>query len=118
MIVTGSTGWLRKRRLSSFNALPVFRRRWSGPTALQPPRDQGAKLDSPVPDRLVADLVTALRQELLDVTKTEAETEVEPDGMVDDVHRESVVLELNRHREICYPSVAFATNTGDLFSFA
>ena len=63
-------------------------RRWNWPKALQPPRDQRAERERPAPDRLRADVDPALRLALFDVAKTEAETEVEPVGMADDLRRE------------------------------
>ena len=44
----------------------------------------------PAPDRLVADIDPALRQQLLDVPKTEAEPEVQPHRVADHVCRKSV----------------------------
>ena len=82
--------------------MPTRRR---GPSSLlEPSCDQGAELDGPAPDRLVADLNPSLRQQLLDVAKAEAETEVQPDGMADDVSRKPVALERNLLHETSSPS--------------
>ncbi|WP_269514055.1 hypothetical protein [Brevundimonas subvibrioides] len=66
----------------------------------------------------MADVDTPMRQELLDVTKAEAEAEIKPDGVADDVRRKPVALERNRPNEMSCPTAAYATNTGDLLSFA
>ena len=68
-------------------------RRWNWQSALRPPRDQRAELERQAPDRLIPDVDPALRQELLVVTKTKAETEVAPVGMADDLRREPVAPE-------------------------
>ena len=93
------------------------RRRGPSPL-LKPPGDQRAEPDRPAADRLVADVHTAGRHQFLNVTKTEAETKVQPDGMADNICRKPVTLERNRLHEISSPSVVYATNTGDLLSFA
>ena len=67
-------------------------RRRLRPASLQPLGDQGAKLDGPAADRLVADVDPSLREKLLDVPKTEAEPEVQPHGVAYDVPRKPVAL--------------------------
>ena len=93
------------------------RRRGPSPL-LQPPREQGAKLNGPAPDRLVADLDPALRQQLFDVAKTEAEPEVQLHGIAYHVRRKAVALERNRLHETSSPSAAYADFAGDLLAFA
>jgi hypothetical protein len=88
------------------------RRRGPSPL-LQPLGDQGAKLDGPAPDRLVADLDPTLRQQLLDVSKTEAEPKVQPHGVAYHVSRKPVALKRNRLHETSSLSAAYAALSGD-----
>ena len=55
---------------------------------------------APLPDRLVGDGHTPLGEEVLDVSKTQAEPVVQPHSVTDDVRRESVsaVAGLRAHR--------------------
>ena len=43
------------------------------------------ELVRPGPDRLIADLDPALRQQFLDVSEAESEPEIQPDGVADDL---------------------------------
>jgi hypothetical protein len=49
-----------------------------------------AELETPLPDRLVADRDSTLGQEVLNVPEAQAETMVEPHGMGDDLTRVSI----------------------------
>lgn len=51
-------------------------RRWGQPTALQSTSNLRPELDRPAPDRLVAHVDSARRQELFDVAQAETEAEV------------------------------------------
>ncbi len=51
-----------------------------------------AKLAAPLADRLIGHDDSAFKQELFDIAKTQAEPEVQPYGMADDLCREAVVL--------------------------
>ena len=77
--------------------VPARRGRW--PAALQSPCNERSKLDRPAPDRLVADLNPTLREQLLDVPKTDAEPEEQPQGVADHVSRKSVAFERDRLHE-------------------
>ena len=48
------------------------------------------ELDAPVPDRLVRDGHTSLRQQILDVAEAQAEAVIEPHGVADDLDWETV----------------------------
>ena len=73
------------------------------PTLLQSPGDQGAELDCPAPDGLIADLDTALREQLLDIAKAEVEAEVESDRVTDHIAREAMAFEGKRFHETLSP---------------
>jgi hypothetical protein len=60
--------------------------------ALQPPSVQGTELHAPESNTLVADRDTALSQDILDVAVAQVESIVKPDGVGDDLWRESVTL--------------------------
>ena len=83
---------------------------------VQTPRDQRPKLDGPAPDRLVADLDPPLRQQLLDVAKTQAETKVQPHGVADHVSRKPVTLERDLLHEKSSPTAAYADFAEDLLA--
>src|SRR5262249_16880532 len=55
-----------------------------------------AKFATPLADRLIGHDDSAFKQELFDITKAQTESEVEPDGVADDLHRKAVVLILLR----------------------
>ncbi len=50
----------------------------------------GSELPTPLPDGLVGDDDASLRQEFLDVPEAQREPVVKPDGVTDDLRRESV----------------------------
>jgi hypothetical protein len=77
-----------------FVEMPASRRLGTGTAKVV--SDQRTELQRPAPDRLIADLDTALRQQLLDVAKAQREPEVQPDGMPDHLRREAVALVRNR----------------------
>jgi hypothetical protein len=62
------------------------------------PRSPGAQvaselqpeLQDPAPDRLIRNVQATVCQKLLDVAVAEREAQIEPDGVADDVGRESV----------------------------
>ncbi len=56
--------------------------------------EEGAELDAPFTEGLVADLDTALVQQFLDVSVTEGKAVVEPNGVLDDGHGETVAVRL------------------------
>ena len=56
----------------------------------QVPRKLSPELQDPASDRLVRNVQAAFGQEFLDVAVAERETQIEPDGMADDVRREAV----------------------------
>jgi hypothetical protein len=51
-----------------------------------------AEFPAPLPDRLVGDDDSSGEQQLFDITVAEAETEVEPDAVTDDLGWKSMVL--------------------------
>ena len=55
--------------------------------------DLRPELDGPATHGLVADADPALRQQLLDITKAQGETEVEPDRMTDHIGWKTLTLE-------------------------
>jgi hypothetical protein len=52
----------------------------------------GAKLDAPESDRFTADCDAIFSEQIFDVSVAQIKTMVEPDGVADDIRRESVVL--------------------------
>ena len=54
------------------------------PQLPQVPRDRRPELADPAPDRLVGDIQSALRQQLLNVPVAQREPEIKPHGMLDD----------------------------------
>ena len=58
----------------------------------EPSGIRAAERATPPSDRLVGDCDAPLGQEVLDVTKTEAEAKVQPDGVRDDVGREAIAV--------------------------
>ena len=56
----------------------------------QPPGVKSTELDAPQADRFSADSYATLSKEILDVSVTQVEAIVEPDGVADDIGRESV----------------------------
>jgi hypothetical protein len=59
-------------------------------SAPEPPGVAWAELPTPLPDGLVGDDDSSLRQELLNVSEAQAEAVVQPDGVTDDLRRKSV----------------------------
>ena len=55
----------------------------------EPAGKRAAERATPPSDRLIGDRYAPLGQEVLDVTKTEAEAKIQPDGVGDDVGREA-----------------------------
>ena len=49
-----------------------------------------SKLEAPAPDRLVGDFNAALGKEILDITVAKTESIIEPDGIADDIRRETM----------------------------
>jgi hypothetical protein len=65
-----------------------------------------AEFATPFPNRFVRDDDATGEQQLFDVPVAEAEAEVQPDAMVDDLHREAVVLIVVRRECAHTPSMA------------
>ena len=59
-------------------------------------RIRAAERSTPPSDRLIGDRDAPLGQEVLNIPKTEAEAKVEPDGVRDDVWRESIAVVAGR----------------------
>jgi hypothetical protein len=59
-------------------------------SALQRTRVLRAELEAPKPDRFVGNCDAALREEILNISKAQTETVVQPDGVVDDFWRKSI----------------------------
>jgi len=59
-------------------------------SALQRTRVLRAELEAPKPDRFVGNCDAALREEILNISKAQTETVVQPDGVVDDFGRKSI----------------------------
>ena len=66
------------------------------PVALVPPSKSlgvfGPKLDTPQPDRFVADRDSAIGHEIFGVTTAQIEAVIEPDCVLDDLSRETVTF--------------------------
>jgi hypothetical protein len=56
----------------------------------QPSRDRGAEFQYPAPHRFTRDVEPSFGQEFLDVSITQREAEIQPDGVFDDLGREAV----------------------------
>ncbi len=59
---------------------------------------QRAELDDPEPDGFTADFDPTFGEKILDVTKAERETKIEPHGMTDDCGRKTMTLLGDGHR--------------------
>ena len=59
-------------------------------TTFQAAGINGSKFDAPQADRFSGDSYASFSQEIFDIPMTEIETVVEPDGITDDIGRESV----------------------------
>jgi len=72
--------------------------------------EEGTKLNAPFADGLVADLNATLVQQFLNISVAEREAVVEPDGVLDDGHCETVAVGLRvGHGESAYPAPIKAT---------
>jgi hypothetical protein len=60
--------------------------------ALQAARVVGAEFDRPASDRFVGYSNAALQQHFFDQTQAQGKTEIEPDGVCDDLRRKPVTL--------------------------
>ena len=60
--------------------------------ALQAAGVVGAKFDRPASDRFVGDDNAALKQHFFDQTQAQRKTEIEPDGVSDDLGRKPMAL--------------------------
>ena len=60
--------------------------------SLQPSSIYSTEFDTPKSNCFAADSDTSLREQILDIPVTEVETEVEPDGIRNDIWRESVAF--------------------------
>ena len=64
----------------------------------------GAEFLAPLPNGLIRDYDPALRQQILDISKAQAEPMVEPNGMADDIRRKSmsvIVGSIAGHETVC-----------------
>jgi hypothetical protein len=66
------------------------------PAAAQPPRIFEPERQTPVPNGLVGDGDAALGQQVFCIANTQAEAVVEPDGVTDDLGRESIAVVAGR----------------------
>jgi hypothetical protein len=72
-------------------------RRWPRASTAKFSGEQWPELQHPWPHRLVGDIQTALREQILDVAIAEHETEMEPNGMPDDRRRKLMARKRDRH---------------------
>ena len=71
---------------------------------------EGAEFDTPLAEGLVADLNAALVQQFLNIPATQGEAMVEPNGVLDDTHWETVAVGLGiGHGRSIFPSLINAT---------
>ena len=68
--------------------MPARVRRWIRPS--QPSGIGEAKLYRPAPDSLIRDIDAALSQQILDISKAEWKSKIQPDGMLDDLDWKTV----------------------------
>jgi len=72
--------------------------------------EEGSEFYAPFAERLVTHLDAALVQQFLDISVAQGVTVVEPDGLLDDDHRESVAVRLGvGHGRSAYPDPVKAT---------
>ena len=72
--------------------------------------EEGSELDTPLVEGLMADLNAALVQQFLDVSVTEGKVVVEPNGVLDDGHGETVAVWFGvGHGRSAYPDPVKAT---------
>ena len=62
----------------------------TAPAVPQPLRVVESERSTPVPNRLIGHGDTPFGEEIFDIPETQAETVVEPDGVTDDLGRESI----------------------------
>ena len=67
--------------------------------SFQAPGIFGSKLDTPEPDRLVADRDSPLCEKVFDISVAEIESVVEPDSIADNIWREAMAF-ISIHRRI------------------
>jgi hypothetical protein len=79
---------------------------WSRPSAPELIGTGLPKLPAPFLDRFIRHGYTKHEQPFLDITVAEAEPEIEPDGVADDLDREAVVLVWVRRWCTHVPSMA------------
>lgn len=77
--------------------MPDIKAAWR--LALQATGVVGAEFDRPASDRFVGYDNAALKQHFLDQTQAQGETEIEPDGVCDDLRRKSVSLVTDRTKD-------------------
>ena len=73
--------------------------------SLQSSSVKGSELDTPKPDGLMADGDTSFSEQIFNISVAEVELVVEPDGIGDDIRRESMSL-LGIHPAILAISVS------------
>ena len=67
--------------------------------------EQWTELDAPFAESFMADLNAALVQQFLDISIAERKMVIQPDGVLDDRHREAVAVRLGiGHVGSAYPS--------------
>jgi len=77
--------------------------------------EKGSELDTPLAKSLVTDLNAALVQQFLNVPVTQWKAVVEPNGVLDDGHGESVAVRLGvSHGGSAYPGSVKATQPSEL----
>jgi len=75
-------------------------RRWPRAPTAKFPSKQRPELRDPSPHRFIGDNRPALSEQILDVAKAEGETDVEPNGVLNDRGRELVAGERDRHSHV------------------
>ena len=72
--------------------------------------EEGTEFDAPLAEGLVTDLDAALREQLLNISVAERKAVVQPDGVLDDGHWESVAIRFQLgHGGSAYPRPIKAT---------
>jgi hypothetical protein len=74
-------------------------RRWPRASAAKFLGEHRPELQNPSPHRFVGDVQPTLRQQIFDVSITERETEIEPDGVPNDRRRKLVARKRDRHAQ-------------------
>ena len=76
--------------------------------------EEGSELDTPLAEGLMANLNAALVQQFLHVSVTQGKAVIEPNGVLDDVHGETVAVGLGvGHGGSAYPSPIKATQPAE-----